>query len=559
MRYLLISKEEVCPDHFFAMCDKVLYWDDYLDIWSICLVNDRMPSIYMGDIKHELNPGDVICMRRPYLSDSYILDVCHLLEVLYPWMLSSNIGDTLPQISKPIQLATIKEHPKTIITNRYCLVEGLPKNSIVKSMSSVRSQVQYLDAISQLNTVVSDGNLTPFLIQDYVDGEEYKCNFLYKGGQRIQLNVKIEKQSIDYRYDSKTHYVQASNPPEPINIIADFINENFGINTFDLDYIVRENEVFILEWNNLSASHLFESMLECDTTFSQYSWFPELPVYVGSTEDNTLHDTFYPNSTDGILLYYEDLNRKWKYKLISESLIITIGDKHVIPSAIYDRGTSFNSNDKRYEMFNDWCAILTLPKINVIPKPQFQFSNNSKPYQYSQIHSENSVRCPNTTITNSRDHMLKLTESATIVKSLSGIRSVVINQDIWSDWIEDTYFGVPAMFQQCVFGDDIRVHATRDKTFSVKVINKRTTDYRYGDEFCGFESIDLPKSISDYCSHQTLVESLPLVGIDLMRSDDDEWYYLETNLCPGWSYFYQEMDDVRYNISQEIRELMNHA
>jgi glutathione synthase/RimK-type ligase-like ATP-grasp enzyme len=108
-------------------------------------------------------------------------------------------------------------------------------------------------------------------------------------------------------------------------------------------------------------------------------------------------------------------------------------------------------------------------------------------------------------------------------------------------------------FQQKLIGKNLRVHVVCDKVFSC-MVNSEDVDYRYGKtqlQLCA-----IPEEISARCIALTENLGLLLAGIDLMLTQEGEWYCFEVNPSPGFSYYDISPEK---NIAQAVSDLLNPA
>jgi hypothetical protein len=171
----------------------------------------------------------------------------------------------------------------------------------------------------------------------------------------------------------------------------------------------------------------------------------------------------------------------------------------------------------------------------VLNKSEPSASNNSKPYQLSLI-SKAGFKVPQTYISNDKECVKSfLTESGDVVyKSISGVRSIVHKiSDRHIEFIDDVQW-CPTLFQKVIDGINYRAHVFDNQIFAVRIESDRL-DYRYGNTKMTAE--DLPYDVAQKCHLINEMLGLHFSGIDLMRTDDDEWYCFEVNPSPGYSYF----------------------
>jgi glutathione synthase/RimK-type ligase-like ATP-grasp enzyme len=97
---------------------------------------------------------------------------------------------------------------------------------------------------------------------------------------------------------------------------------------------------------------------------------------------------------------------------------------------------------------------------------------------------------------------------------------------------------VPAIFQQRIRGDDIRVIVVNGRVISAAKINvpDDTLDFRgneqYQQGYISYSEIVLPDKISHLCRQLTQNLGLRIGGIDLKHTKDNQFYFLECNSSP---------------------------
>lgn len=181
--------------------------------------------------------------------------------------------------------------------------------------------------------------------------------------------------------------------------------------------------------------------------------------------------------------------------------------------------------------------ILSYRFQNVLNPAYLGISNDSKMFQLSLL-KLNIIKKVDYLILAKTDVKQAISTrlgNETIVKSLSSIRSEVVQYE----GNEEKYFlkksDEPVLFQKLIQGDNIRVHVIVDQCFAV-IITSSAVDYRYGETAPKFEKYKLPKSISEECIDISKQMQLKFCGIDLIKKGN-EYYILEVNPAPGWTYF----------------------
>lgn len=104
----------------------------------------------------------------------------------------------------------------------------------------------------------------------------------------------------------------------------------------------------------------------------------------------------------------------------------------------------------------------------------------------------------------------------------------------------------PSIFQEVVYGQDIRVTVIGTKVFATKILKKGTIkgeiDWRLGtadERKLGYRVVTLPEEIKDKCLQ--IVSRLNLVfgAIDLIEDSDQNYWFLEINPNGQWGFIEQ--------------------
>jgi len=189
-----------------------------------------------------------------------------------------------------------------------------------------------------------------------------------------------------------------------------------------------------------------------------------------------------------------------------------------------------------------WC-FADLAPICVLNRPTAMASNNSKPFQ-AQLVRAHGFAVPETLVTTDPDAALAFwrRHRAVIYKSTSGQRSIV--RQLSSAHLErlDDLRWCPTQLQAYVAGRDVRVHVVGTRWFATEVVSA-AADYRYAARE-GVESrvraCELPDEVAARCLALSAALDLPLAGIDLRHSIDDEWVCFEVNPSPCFSFYEQQ-------------------
>jgi RimK-like ATP-grasp domain len=187
------------------------------------------------------------------------------------------------------------------------------------------------------------------------------------------------------------------------------------------------------------------------------------------------------------------------------------------------------------ELLSSW---IELTPALVVNRFSSMASNGSKPYQIELIRREG-FRVPETLVTTDPSAVREFYErhGRLIYKSVSSIRSIVARfEPEDAARLADVVF-CPTQFQQYVPGRDHRAHVVGDEIFPCEIVCD-ATDYRYpGDESVDLRPCRLPSEVEERCFRLASALDLPVAGIDLRRTPEGEWFCLEVNPSPAYSYY----------------------
>jgi glutathione synthase/RimK-type ligase-like ATP-grasp enzyme len=117
----------------------------------------------------------------------------------------------------------------------------------------------------------------------------------------------------------------------------------------------------------------------------------------------------------------------------------------------------------------------------------------------------------------------------------------------------------PVIFQQRIVGDDIRVVLVGDSIVSAAAIRTPTPHLDFRDDPCyssgkaEYASVTLPREIEELCRQAARACGLRFTGIDIKRTKEDEWVFLELNSSPIYLDVERKLGDP---ISAALAELL---
>jgi glutathione synthase/RimK-type ligase-like ATP-grasp enzyme len=210
-----------------------------------------------------------------------------------------------------------------------------------------------------------------------------------------------------------------------------------------------------------------------------------------------------------------------------------------------------------WESDPDLAALLDSLPCRVANRPAAGMSNRSKPFQALQIRNCG-FRIPETLVTNDPTAAKRLYEEyngEVILKSISGIKSIVRK-------LNAEYLGRlpllrngPTQFQAFIVGDDIRVHVVGDRCFATR-IQCASVDYRFAWQEgipLKMEPVALDAEVESRCLRLSQKLGLTFAGIDLKETPLGEYYCLEVNAAPAFSFYERQ---TRQPISAALGEFL---
>ena len=226
-------------------------------------------------------------------------------------------------------------------------------------------------------------------------------------------------------------------------------------------------------------------------------------------------------------------------------------DPRDLPSCA-DRDGSFAHALTVQDVLLSWAELTPALVLN---RPSDMAANNSKPYQARWIESLG-FRIPSTLLTTDpiAAHAFLRQHGRVIYKSISGVRSIVSR-------VTDEHLGrfeniaaCPTQFQEYIDGREYRVHVVHDTVIATEIVSS-ADDYRYASDV-QMRAVTLPEAVTSRCRMLARVMRLPLAGLDLRCSSAGEWYCLEVNPSPGFTFFEQHTGQP---IAQHLARLLASA
>lgn len=178
----------------------------------------------------------------------------------------------------------------------------------------------------------------------------------------------------------------------------------------------------------------------------------------------------------------------------------------------------------------------------VVNRPTASLPNNSKPLQAQWI-IRLGLRVPETLITTdpqAASDFVRLHKEV-VYKSTSGVRSIVrrLSRERFAELQNVRH--CPTQFQRYIPGNDLRVHVVGETISALRIASDRD-DYRYAARDGGaieVSRVELDATLADSLRAVVRQMSLLVAGIDLRRTPTGEFYCLEINPSPAFTYYEQ--------------------
>lgn len=307
----------------------------------------------------------------------------------------------------------------------------------------------------------------------------------------------------------------------------------------------------LIQGGRLDESHHSHFILREDYSYETAPWLRIKALCFGPKQDKVLLNLEHAlSASDGVLvLYYEDLHSQWSYVMTSEDAYFIFQKNEqecfrVKPNCLYIRGCQVPMEDSRWMLLGEFYNFIDSWEGKVLCAPSSQHNNESKLYQLNQslklaANNKPSVSIGHSYVVKGQECFKQLSPNKSyIVKSLSGIRSRVVDEAHYNEWSLKNLENLPVLFQEKVAGNDLRIHVLNSNLYGKFSVEKEAVDYRYDDNFFSLEDYDnFTEELQAFCIDASLLEENQLLGIDFIKSKDG-YVVLEANPSPGWSAYY---------------------
>ena len=194
---------------------------------------------------------------------------------------------------------------------------------------------------------------------------------------------------------------------------------------------------------------------------------------------------------------------------------------------------------------SDWLWCNPLSAIELHRKKTHQLN----------LMAKNGIRVPNTLITNNIEDIENFFEEnndKVIYKPvLGGASTQAISRKDLKDEHLSTLKNSPVQFQEMIEGVDIRVYVVGNEIFPAE-IRANTLDFR-DDKSAKIVPVELPDDIKESCLKIMPLFNLNYSGMDLRKTPQGEYVFIEANPAPMFIHFEKESG---YPISDTLIKLL---
>lgn len=186
--------------------------------------------------------------------------------------------------------------------------------------------------------------------------------------------------------------------------------------------------------------------------------------------------------------------------------------------------------------------LLTSYRGVVVHRPDTLCRNFSKPLQLQCIgRLRGDVSVPRTSVSNVNADSANFEIAPAVVKSISAVRSTVVDVQELEQIGMRQRFDCPILRQELLRGENIRVHVVGEDVVAYLVESVRL-DYRV-DGDVSVRKVCVRESVLAWCQAAAQMERLEFAGIDLIRLPDGTYYCLEINPTPAYHFYEKQSVD----------------
>ena len=179
-----------------------------------------------------------------------------------------------------------------------------------------------------------------------------------------------------------------------------------------------------------------------------------------------------------------------------------------------------------------WAATTAATVVN---RPGPAASNSTKPMQ-TRAAAACGFRVPDTLLTNDAEQARAFAarHGQVIYKAAGGARTITGLLDPADTRRLARLSTCPTYFQRYIAGRNVRVHVVGSDVSAVEITSD-AIDYRR--DVQEMTPVAVPERVAAACLAVTRTLGLLVTGIDLIRTPEGEWYFLEANTSPAFTFF----------------------
>jgi len=179
-----------------------------------------------------------------------------------------------------------------------------------------------------------------------------------------------------------------------------------------------------------------------------------------------------------------------------------------------------------------WAATTT---ATVLSRPAPAASNSTKPMQ-TRAAKACGFGVPDTLLTNDPEQARAFAarHGRVIYKAAGDTRTITGLLDPADTRRLDRLSTCPIYFQKYIAGVNVRVHVVGGDVSAVEITSD-AVDYRT--DIQKMVLTQVPDHVAGNCLAVTESLELPIAGIDLIRTPEGEWYFLEANPSPAFTFY----------------------
>jgi glutathione synthase/RimK-type ligase-like ATP-grasp enzyme len=201
--------------------------------------------------------------------------------------------------------------------------------------------------------------------------------------------------------------------------------------------------------------------------------------------------------------------------------------------------------------FVSWLIALQHQKATLVNPPQAASVLQYKPFQLHVLKAVG-AEIPRTLISNDPKAIkqFKRENKDVIFKPITG-GAITRRLDASAMKNLDAVTYSPVIFQECIDGDDLRVMLVGDEIVSCVAVKtpQQHLDFRDDPSYSGgeawYEEVTLPPVIIELCRKAARECGLLFAGIDIKKTKDGRWVFLELNSSPIYI-------DVEFKLGHQI-------